>query len=207
MDQQVDLSGLSNRQLLSVLESPYFAGSDEWSGFFNLDAKAAFNATQTDVFYPECKALFTDADVEANHSATACPSGSDGTNCCLNWKRNKVVLPNALETGVFGPPLRKFDVDSPTGWKMIAGSSNFDLTISPFQPLSLPEYCTALAENRFKGTVRGTRASSINREDNTLCNFRYALLVDFFQNLDINPFLSYLSNVTFTQDESAFSSY
>lgn len=204
LDQQVDLSGLSNRQLLSVLESPYFAGSDEWRGFFNLNAMEAFNSSQTDVFYPECNAIITDADVEDFYNATACPPGSNGSNCCLNWKRNKVLLPNALETGVFGMPLRRFDMNSETGWKMMADSSNFDLMVPPFQPLSLAEYCTALAENRFKGTVRGTRASAINREDNTLCNFRYALLVDFFQDLEINPFVSYLSNVTSTQAENPF---
>jgi hypothetical protein len=117
------------------------------------------------------------------------------------------MLPNALETGVFGMPLRRFDMDSPTGWKMAANSSNLDLVVSPFQPLSLPEYCTALAENRFKGTVCGTHASSINREDNVLCNFRYALLVDFFQDLEVNPFVSYLNNMTSTQDENAFAAY
>ena len=207
LDEQVDLSGLSNRQLLSVLESPYFAGSDEWRGFFNLNGMEAFNASQTDVFYPECNAIITDADVEAYYNASACPPGSNGSNCCLNWKRNKVMLPNALETGVFGMPLRRFDMDSPTQWKMVADSSNFDLTVPPYQPLSLAEYCTALAENRFKGTVRGTRASSINREDNTLCNFRYALLVDFFQDLEVNPFVSYLNNVTSTQDENSFAGY
>lgn len=205
LDEQVDLSGLSNRQLLSVVESPYFAGSDEWRGFFNLDAMAAFNATQASVFYPECYAIFTDSDVETYFNATPCPSGSTGLNCCLNWKRVKVSLPNALETGVFGMPLRKYDQSSPAaGWKMVEGSSNFDLSVPPFQSLSLAEYCTALAENRFKGTVRGTRASSINREDNTLCNYRYALLVDFFQDLEINPFVSYLGNVTSSQDRNPF---
>jgi hypothetical protein len=204
LDEQVDLSGLSNRQLLSVMESPYFAGSDEWRGFFELDAIGAFNTTQESVFYPECYPILTDADVETHFNATSCPRGSNGESCCLNWRRRKVHLPNALETGVFGMPLRKFDQSSPTGWKMVEGSSNFDLTIPSFQSLSLAEYCTAIAENRFKGTVRGTRASSINREDNTLCNYRYALLVDFFQDLEINPFVSYLPNVTSSEDRAQF---
>ena len=80
------------------------------------------------------------------------------------------------------------------------GSSNFDLTVPPDQPLSLAEYCTALAENRFKGTVRGQPGSSINREDNTLCNFRAALLVDFFQDLNQNTFLNYFADVNTRSD-------
>ena len=114
--------------------------------------------------------------------------------------------PNALESGVFGAPLRKADQTSATGWKMAPGSSNFDLTIPPGQPLSLAEYCTAIAENRFKGTVRGQRGSSINREDNVLCNFRAALLVDFFQNLSVNTFLNHFGPVNvdpFGTDSSA----
>ena len=66
---------------------------------------------------------------------------------------------------------------------------------------------TDLAENRLKGTVRGQPGSKINREDNTLCNFRAALLVDFFQNLSvINTFLNYFIPVNvdpFGTDSSA----
>ena len=105
----------------ALLDSDNYLGS----GY----AMDAFNATQTDVFYPECNAIITDADIEAYYSASPCPPGSNGTNCRLNWKRNKVNLPNVLETGVFGMPLRKFDPISPTGWKMVQNSSNFDLSL------------------------------------------------------------------------------
>lgn len=172
--------------------------SDNYLGSGN--AMDAFNATQTDVFYPECNAIITDADIEAYYSASPCPPGSNGTNCRLNWKRNKVNLPNVLETGVFGMPLRKFDPISPTGWKMVQNSSNFDLSLF----LSRSIVRLLLKIDSFKGTIRGTCASSIDREDNTLCNFRYALLVDFFQDLEINPFVTYLSNVTSTQDTKPF---
>mmetsp|Transcript_30433 Transcript_30433/g.50384 ORF Transcript_30433/g.50384 Transcript_30433/m.50384 type:complete len:664 (+) Transcript_30433:66-2057(+) len=194
-DEQSDFSGLSNRQILSVYEAPYFAGSEEWRGIFNLDAEGAFNLSQTAVWYSECVPLFNDADVEAHANTSSCPGNSNGNTCCLNWRRNKVMLPNALETGVHGPPLRKPDGASPTGYKMMPGSSNFDITLPPDQPLSLAEHCTALAENRFKGTIRQTISSRINREDNTLCNFRAALLVDFFQDLEINAFLNYFPQV------------
>jgi hypothetical protein len=196
-DQQADFSGLSNRQILTVFESAYFAGSDAWRGNFNLNATQAFGLPQDTVFYPESFSLLSDdnATLKAHASMNPCPASSDGASCSLNWRRKKVVGPNALETGVFGAPLRKADQTSITGWKMAPKSSNFDLAIPPGQPLSLAEYCTALAENRFKGTVRGQPGSKINREDNTLCNFRAALLVDFFQNLSVNTFLNHFGPV------------
>ena len=86
---------------------------------------------QDTVFYPESFPLLTDdnATVKAHVSTKPCPANSDGGSCSLNWRRKKVVGPNALESGVFGAPLRKADQTSTTGWKMAPGSSNFDLTI------------------------------------------------------------------------------
>jgi hypothetical protein len=200
-DQQADFSGLSNRQILSVYESAYFAGSDKWRGFFNRNAMQAFNQPQDSIFYPENHVLLTDDDVENHATLVPCPPRSNGATCSLNWRRNKVVMTNALETGVFGyPPLRqRINPNDPSSeWLRMPNSSNFLFNLPPppaVRPLSLAEYCTALAENRFKGTVRGQDGSKINREDNTLCNYRAALLVDVKQDLNVNTFMNYLSDV------------
>jgi len=170
LDQQSDFSAFTNRELLMVFESAYFAGSDEWRAFFDLNFTQpwfVWNNTQS----PEC---------------TGHPELTPGKTC-FDFTRAAVQLPNVLDAvrtnGSDGQWLRKDN------------SSHFVLSrrwsVNEEAPLYLSEYCVGLAEDRLKGMVRGQRGSRLNREDNILCALRSALLIDVFQDMFINPFLGY----------------